>query len=315
MKSIYKYEDKEIKTSQLCVPYVTKFLSNKKSENIESKSLGKNVFCIGAPTYFYRYPKKDLVTYHNYGSSLPLSITVPCYSHVEFLGVCKYYRDIGLISSSMSNQQLLAYRSHVSNTPERARKDATGFFMPIYSREATNIFSEYVAGTHNDSQLNFGEDHKTENYDSRYHLHTLERALIQNDPELTPINEDSSDDSAASSSDYDLGLDSESESESDNSKRQKTSIRFSDDSESENEDLTAAIEKIRQKYHINENEPNYDVDLSKLSPQDTFGYLRKIAEDEKEPEELNYDQYPLKERAPPVEIKLTGRERVKKNSK
>jgi hypothetical protein len=142
MKTVYKYEGKPISVSQLCVPYATKFISHKKSEN--NSSLGKNVFCIGASSLFYPVSKKSLITYVDSRSSLPLIINVPCYSHVEFLAACKMYLNSRVLDHGIDNQQLLAYRIHVSNNPRLARRDATGFFLPIYSKMATQVFDDYV---------------------------------------------------------------------------------------------------------------------------------------------------------------------------
>jgi hypothetical protein len=142
MKTVYKYQGKAISVNQLCVPYATKFLSHKKAEN--TRDLGKYVFCLGASSLFYPVSKKELITYVDSRSSLPLSVHVPCYSHVEFLAACKLYLNTRVVDHGVDNQQLLAYRIHVSNNPRLARRDATNFFMPIYSKMATEVFLDHV---------------------------------------------------------------------------------------------------------------------------------------------------------------------------
>jgi hypothetical protein len=163
MKTIYKYQNKPIASTQLCVPYVTKFISYKKSENFSNStqgtgngtqgngtqgtgngSQGSHVFYLGATTNYYPISKKELVTYVDSRSSLPLSIHVPCYSHVEYLAACKLYFNTKILDHGLTNQQLLAYRIHVSNNPRLTRRDATRFFMPIYSKYATTAFLNYV---------------------------------------------------------------------------------------------------------------------------------------------------------------------------
>lgn len=181
MKTVYKYEDKPITVTQLCVPYATKFLSYKKHDSYTNKSLGKNVFCIGASSYFYPISKKELVTYIDSRSSLPLTIHVPCYSHVEFLAACKLYLNTRLIDHGITNQQLLAFRIHVSNNPRLARRDATKFFMPIYSQWATRAFINYVKG----QQAEVEEEILKESNDEDFYGFSVDNR-VNDMPEIPP---------------------------------------------------------------------------------------------------------------------------------
>jgi hypothetical protein len=138
MPTVYKYDYKKIAATQICVPHATKFISEKKADN--DKPFGKNVFCIGSTCMRYPTKRGAVVTYGSSRSSLPLSIEVPTYSHVEYLAAFKYYLATGLIDEGVSDVELRAYRMHVSNNPRVMRKEASQYFLPIQAEFASNVF-------------------------------------------------------------------------------------------------------------------------------------------------------------------------------
>ena len=140
MPTVYEYDDKKMWSTDLCVPSVVKFISEKKSEN--ETPLGKNVMCIGASCARYPVKKGRLVTYGNSRSSIPLSIEVPTYSHVEYLAAIKYYLATGIIDEGITDNEILTYRMHTSNNPRLMRREATQFFLPLAAVQASQAYVE-----------------------------------------------------------------------------------------------------------------------------------------------------------------------------
>ena len=105
-QSSFRYRQKAVQASEICVPSVLKFASIKKADS-ENYSL-KNGICIGATSA--KHPIKKLVTYEDYKSSIPLVIRVPCYSQVELASVISYYQRENLIDPGFRTQDIVAYR-------------------------------------------------------------------------------------------------------------------------------------------------------------------------------------------------------------
>lgn len=261
MKTVYKYENKPIASTQLCVPYVTKFISYKKSENLSTQtSPGKNVFYLGATSNFYPVSKKELITYIDSRSSLPLTINVPCYSHVEFLAACKLYFKSKLLDHGLTNQQLLAYRIHVSNNPKLTRKDATRFFMPIYSKSATSAFLNYV----NCNQTNEMDEESLQENSEEIDYYGLSSVKRGSDGEegFEEINEEN--------------------------------VAAGDE---EGDDKSYELDHLEEDnlFNLPEASLENDVDLTKLSEKEIDEFFEMIGEDE-EIDELVTDELPLPER-------------------
>ena len=104
--SSFRYRQRAVQASEICVPSVLKFASLKKADS-ENYSL-KNGICIGATSA--KHPIKKLVTYEDYKSSIPLVIRVPCYSQVELASVVSYYQRENLIDPGFRTQDIVAYR-------------------------------------------------------------------------------------------------------------------------------------------------------------------------------------------------------------
>jgi hypothetical protein len=277
MKTVYKYQNKPISATQLCVPYVTKFISYKKSDNIPTKNPGnsqeKNVFYLGATTNFYPISKKELITYIDSRSSLPLSIHVPCYSHVEYLAACKLYFQSKIFDHGLTNQQLLAYRIHVSNNPRLTRKDATRFFMPIYSKYATAAFFNYVNCHQEDTSLGLEEGNLqeySEDNEQYYGLSSVRRA-----------------------SDGEEGFE---EFHDENVAATSTSAAGGDVGDHQNEGGGGGDYLEEENlFNLPEASLENDVDLTKFTEQEVDDFFEMIGEDE-EIDELVADELPLPER-------------------
>lgn len=149
MPTVYQYGEVKIDAMDMCVPHALKFLSEKKNSATRWENNGDdNVMCIGATSH--RYPinkKKDkkLVTYENSRSSLPLSIDMGGYSHVEFLAAVKHYISTGRIDPGISNQDILSFRMFCGNNPRTMFREPSNFFLPLQSDYVSAVFEKITS--------------------------------------------------------------------------------------------------------------------------------------------------------------------------
>ena len=152
MPTVYQYGDMKIEPMNICVPHALKFVSEKK--NAASKWEGNgddHVMCIGATSHRFPINKmkkkkaKSLVTYENSRSSLPLSIEVGGYSHVEFLAALKYYISTGRIDPGISNQDILSFRMFCGNNPRTMYREPSNFFLPLQSDYVSTVYHKITA--------------------------------------------------------------------------------------------------------------------------------------------------------------------------
>lgn len=91
---------------EICVPAALDFLGVKKEQS--EKYQLKNGLCIGSTSF--KHPVKNLNSYEDTKSSIPLVIRVPCYSQVEMAAVVSFYQRQSLIGGSMNTTDVVAYR-------------------------------------------------------------------------------------------------------------------------------------------------------------------------------------------------------------
>lgn len=149
MPTVYQYGDQKIEAKDLCVPHALKFVSEKKNASSQWEGNGDDyVMCIGATSHRYPINKKrdkKLVTYENSRSSLPLSIDVGGYSHVEFLAAVKYYLSTGRIDPGISNQDILSFRMFCGNNPRTMFREPSNFFLPLQSDYVSGVFEKITS--------------------------------------------------------------------------------------------------------------------------------------------------------------------------
>ena len=146
---MYQYGDQLIESKDICVPHALKFLSEKKNscskwDNCEDDY----VMCIGATSFKYPTNKKKckkVVSYENSRSSLPLSIHIGGYSHVEYLAAVKYFLSTGRIDHGISNQDILSYRMFCSNSPKTLYGEPSNFFFPLQSDYVSAVFEKITS--------------------------------------------------------------------------------------------------------------------------------------------------------------------------
>jgi hypothetical protein len=131
------------------MPYALKFVSEKKDALSQWEGNGDDyVMCIGATSHRYPINKKrdkKLVTYENSRSSLPLSIDVGGYSHVEFLAAVKFYIANGRIDPGISNQDILSFRMFCGNNPRTMFREPSNFFLPLQSDYVSAVFEKITS--------------------------------------------------------------------------------------------------------------------------------------------------------------------------
>lgn len=149
MSTVYQYGDQRIAAESLCVPHALKFVSEKKGAARQWENNGDDfVMCIGATSHRYPIDKKrdkKLATYENSRSSLPLSVDVGGYSHVEFLAAVKHYISTGRIDPGISNKDILSFRMFCGNNPRTMFREPTNFFMPLQSDYVSTVFHKITA--------------------------------------------------------------------------------------------------------------------------------------------------------------------------
>ena len=149
MPTVYEYGGDKINAMNMCVPYALKFVSEKKNSASQWEGNGDDhVMCIGATSHRYPINKKrdkKLVTYENSRSSLPLSIDVGGYSHVEFLAAVKFYIATGRIDPGISNQDILSFRMFCGNNPRTMYREPSNFFLPLQSDYVSAVFEQITS--------------------------------------------------------------------------------------------------------------------------------------------------------------------------
>lgn len=149
MPTVYQYQDKKIPAMDICVPHALKFLSQKKGSHPNWEGNGDDhVMCIGATSYLHPINKKRdkvLVTYENNRSSLPLTIDVGGYTHVEFLAALKYYLSIGRIDEGLCNQDILSFRMFCGNNPRTMHREPTTFFFSLQSEYVSAVYDKIIS--------------------------------------------------------------------------------------------------------------------------------------------------------------------------
>lgn len=149
MPTVYQYGDARIEAANMCVPHALKFVSEKKNAATQWENNGDDyVMCIGATSHRYPINKKrdkKLVTYENSRSSLPLSIDVGGYSHVEFLAAVKHYISTGRIDPGISNQDILSFRMFCGNNPRTMYREPSNFFLPLQSDYVSGVFEKITS--------------------------------------------------------------------------------------------------------------------------------------------------------------------------
>ena len=149
MPTVYQYDGQKIDAMDLCVPHALKFVSEKKGTSTQWESNGDDhVMCIGATSHRYPINKKrdkKLVTYENSRSSLPLSIDVGGYSHVEFLAAVKFYIATGRIDPGISNQDIMSFRMFCGNNPRTMHREPSNFFLPLQSDYVSVVFEKITS--------------------------------------------------------------------------------------------------------------------------------------------------------------------------
>lgn len=139
MDSTFQYEGKIMNADTLCVPYAFKFLAPQKAKH-EGWTV-KNGMCIAANSS--KYKMRKLTDYDTYRASVPLTIKVPTYSHVEFLAMVKCYQ-AHFIMDSVDNNEFHAFRMHVSNNPRWARKECLTFFLHQSGAVAGAVYKDIL---------------------------------------------------------------------------------------------------------------------------------------------------------------------------
>eukprot|EP00603_Paraphysomonas_imperforata_P001959 CAMPEP_0114449132 /NCGR_PEP_ID=MMETSP0103-20121206/20697_1 /TAXON_ID=37642 ORGANISM="Paraphysomonas imperforata, Strain PA2" /NCGR_SAMPLE_ID=MMETSP0103 /ASSEMBLY_ACC=CAM_ASM_000201 /LENGTH=515 /DNA_ID=CAMNT_0001621197 /DNA_START=9 /DNA_END=1558 /DNA_ORIENTATION=- len=170
MSTVYQYGPRKIEATDMCVPHALKFVSEKKGAASQWENNGDDyvialelpvivasqwenngddyVMCIGATSHRYPINKKrdkKLVTYDNSRSSLPLSVDVGGYSHVEFLAAVKHYISTGRIDPGISNQDILSFRMFCGNNPRTMFREPSNFFLPLQSDYVSAVFERITA--------------------------------------------------------------------------------------------------------------------------------------------------------------------------
>lgn len=150
MPTVYQWGDKKIEAKDLCVPHALKFVSERKGScsQWEEGNGEDHVMCIGATSHRFPINKKRdgrLVTYENSRSSLPLSIDVGGYSHVEFLAAVKHYIATGRIDAGISNKDILSFRMFCGNNPRTMFREPSNFFLPLQSDYVSAVFEKITS--------------------------------------------------------------------------------------------------------------------------------------------------------------------------
>ena len=122
----FEYSKQKIYGRQLCVPHALNFISKKKAET--EQFTVKNGMCIAASSL--KHPEGRRHDYENWKPSIPLTLTVPCYSRTEFFSAVSYYTDRKVIPADVDLNQMLAYRTHTGSTGRLVREQATPYFFP-----------------------------------------------------------------------------------------------------------------------------------------------------------------------------------------
>jgi len=137
--SAFSYRHQTLRGKDLCVPHALNFLSFRKSETAEWTM--KNGLCIAATSQ--RYAEGRNVDFSDTKRSLPLAVTVPAYSSVEYLAAAAYYAHRQVLPPrGILLEDWLGLRMFTGSNPRLLRVDSFSFLMP---RIATYMHEENIA--------------------------------------------------------------------------------------------------------------------------------------------------------------------------